>query len=180
MAIVTLAEVKTYLQISDTSQDTLIDALIPQVEQMFLKIRGIPFFTMIGDTTDTSADIEDVHRSDNDSSFPIKEELYYGQIIEDKETGYRATVDSINEDDSEITVDTNASATSEAVTFTIYPVASQLASSKIVGYFLSTSSGDGLKSESIGTYSYAKQDLKSGLPMDITMLIEEYQHTWET
>jgi hypothetical protein len=43
MAIVTRDEVKTFLQISDTSKDTLIDSLIPQVEADFLIIRNKAF-----------------------------------------------------------------------------------------------------------------------------------------
>jgi hypothetical protein len=45
MAITTLSEVKTFLQIpaTDTSKDVLIEALIPQVEADFLIIRNAPF-----------------------------------------------------------------------------------------------------------------------------------------
>lgn len=43
MAIVDLETVKTFLQISDSTYDALIQALIPQVEAHFEEIRGIPF-----------------------------------------------------------------------------------------------------------------------------------------
>lgn len=43
MPIVTIDAVKTYLQISVTTYDDLIDALIPPVEADYLKIRGVPF-----------------------------------------------------------------------------------------------------------------------------------------
>lgn len=43
MAITTLDSVKIFLQITDTTRDTLIEELIPQVEADFLLIRNIPF-----------------------------------------------------------------------------------------------------------------------------------------
>ena len=43
MAITTLANVKTLLNLSEPSKDAWITALIPQVESDFVKIRGKPF-----------------------------------------------------------------------------------------------------------------------------------------
>ena len=43
--IVTRETVKTILQITDTSQDALIDVLIPLVEEDYLNIRNLPFDT---------------------------------------------------------------------------------------------------------------------------------------
>ena len=45
MAITTLTFVKDYLDITDTSKDIKITALIPLVEQNYLDIRNIPFDT---------------------------------------------------------------------------------------------------------------------------------------
>lgn len=43
MAITTLAAVKSYLGIADTSKDVQITALIPYVEQVYLDIRNAPW-----------------------------------------------------------------------------------------------------------------------------------------
>lgn len=43
MAIITRAKAKTFLQITDTLKDDLIDALIPQVEADYLLIRNRAF-----------------------------------------------------------------------------------------------------------------------------------------
>jgi hypothetical protein len=45
MAITTLTQVKTILQISGTDQDALIEELIPLVEEQYLEIRNMPFET---------------------------------------------------------------------------------------------------------------------------------------
>jgi hypothetical protein len=45
MAITTLTQVKTVLQISGTDKDDLIEALIPLVEEHYLEIRNLPFET---------------------------------------------------------------------------------------------------------------------------------------
>ena len=49
MAIVTREQVKTFLQISGVDKDDLIDALIPQVEADYERIRNIPFDKVDGD-----------------------------------------------------------------------------------------------------------------------------------
>jgi hypothetical protein len=43
MAITTVTKVKSYLGISDTTQDSKISALIPLVEQQYLEIRNAPW-----------------------------------------------------------------------------------------------------------------------------------------
>ena len=41
--IITLAQVKSLLNITNTNSDTLISALIPEAEAKYLQIRNIPF-----------------------------------------------------------------------------------------------------------------------------------------
>jgi hypothetical protein len=52
MAIITRTTAKTLLQISDTTKDALIDALIPQVEGDFLLIRNKAFDEDSNDVTE--------------------------------------------------------------------------------------------------------------------------------
>lgn len=51
MAIVTREQVKTFLQIEGSDKDDLIDALIPEVESDYERIRNIPFDEIDGDVT---------------------------------------------------------------------------------------------------------------------------------
>jgi len=166
MAIVTRDEVKLYLQISTTTFDSLIDALIPQAEGLFLQVRGIDFFTFTGDITNTSNEITDI-----DEFTYVKA----GKIIEDLKGGLRELITLVEEEDDKITIENAATYSSDDAELTIYPYGSQLVASKIVGYFLSKSSANGLKQESIGTYDYTKFDNKTGLPTDIVAMIEQFQ-----
>lgn len=65
MAIITLAKAKTFLQISDTTKDTLITALIPQIEADYLLIRNAAF------------DVDD----DDATVYPDGSELTAAQMI---------------------------------------------------------------------------------------------------
>ena len=55
--IITLSQCKTLLQISGTSKDTLISALIPEAEAKYLQIRNFPFHQFYGTITNTSKEI---------------------------------------------------------------------------------------------------------------------------
>jgi len=71
MAITTLSKVKTILQISDTSQDDLIEALIPLVEADFLMIRNKAFDTEYNEDTE-----------EYDTIYPIGSELTAIRMIQ--------------------------------------------------------------------------------------------------
>lgn len=71
MAITTLEKVKTILQISDTSQDDLIEALIPLVEADFLMIRNKAFDTEYNEDTE-----------EYDTVYPIGSELTAIKMIQ--------------------------------------------------------------------------------------------------
>lgn len=107
MAIVTLSEVKTFLQITDTSKDTLITALIPAIEADYLKIRNYAF----------------------------------------------------DLDDDGVTI--------------IYPDGSDYTASLMIGYALNKNN-TGMKSESLGDYSYTKQDLIGEYPAEISKRIKTF------
>ncbi len=164
MSIVTREEVKTYLQINNIDSDNLIDMLIPQAEGLFLQVRGVDFFTFCGDITTASDEITNI-----DSYTYIKK----GCIIEDLNEGLRESVVYIDTD--KVKISNSATYSAEDRELTIYPLGSQLVASKIVGYFLSKTSATGLKQESIGTYDYTKFDNKTGLPIDIITMIEQFQ-----
>lgn len=171
MAIVTRDEVKTFLRIENVDQDALIDALIPQAEGLYLKIRGIDFFTFEGDLATTSTIITDI--ADDDFTYIKK-----GKVVEDLDNGFRAFVTLVEADENQITTNIAATYDGDNITLTIYPHGAQLVASKIIGYFLEKCSANGIKSESIGTYDYTKFDSMSGLPADITCLVEKYSTGW--
>jgi hypothetical protein len=176
MAIITRDEVKEILQITGTDQDTLIDTLIPQAEGMFLIVRGIPFFEIEADITTGDATITEV--LDNDilkvdvNSFLEASGIPEGTYVTEVNSWKKNRVSII---ENTIEMSANASATTENLLITIYPPNSKYASAKIIGYMLEKTSASGMKSENIGNYSYDKIDSKSGLPKDITALIQQYQ-----
>lgn len=172
MSVVTRDEVKTYLQITVATYDTLIDELIPQAEGLFLQKRGIPFFTFIGTTTAASAIINEI---EDDNDFEYIKKI---KIIENETLGIREKITLVEQDDEQITVENVIASTNEDVTFTIYPYGAQLATAKIIGYLMNKDSGNGYKSESIGNYRYDKFDSYTGLPVDIVSNIERYQTVW--
>ena len=171
MAIVTLDEVKTYLQITDTGQDNLINELIPQAEGLYLQVRGIDFFTFTGDITDTSAEITNI--ADEDFTY-----LKTNKIVDYDNESFRSRIITVDEDNNKIVCADDATLTAADSEIIIYPYGAQLTASKIIGYFLSKSSASGYQSENIGNYSYTKYDNNTGLPLDIVNMIEKYQGSW--
>jgi hypothetical protein len=110
MAIITLARAKLFLQITDTTRDALIEALIPEVEADYERLRNRDF------DVDSNDDIE-------------------------------------------------------------YPDGSELVAAQMIGFHLQPSmkSGGAMKSESIGSYSYTRDDNSAdGYPKSITCRIKRY------
>jgi hypothetical protein len=167
MAIVTRDEVKTFLQISGTAEDSLIDALIPQAEQAYKKLRAIPYFDFTGSTTAASDQITDIVLDDFDC---IEE----GLLIENKENGIREKITKVDVDNRLIEVENVIGSTLADIDFIIYPNASQLVASKIVQYFMDLDNMDGLKSESTGNYNREIDVNIAGLPRNIANMIDQY------
>lgn len=176
MAIITLAETKEILQITVSTFDTLITTLIPQAEGLFLIVRGIPFFEIEADITNSDATIDNILNSD--LAKVQKNDFLEATGI--PESTYVLEVNNVNDNRVNITENTiemsaNATATTEDILITIYPANSKYAAAKIIGYMLSKTNASGTISETVGTYSYTKFDNKSGLPSDIAALIKQYQ-----
>lgn len=176
MAIITRDEAKTILQITDSSKDSLIDVFIPQAEGMFLIVRGIPFFEIEADIETGSntilnmldRDLRNVEQNDYLQADGIPESTYVTDVRSWKEGRVNITENSI-------IMSSTALVTTEDLLIRIYPQNSKYASAKIIGFMLEKTSGSGMKSEDIGNYEYEKFDTKTGLPADITGLIQKYQ-----
>lgn len=167
MAIITTATVKTLLQISGSTYDSLIATLIPIAESMFLKIRGIEFFQIEGDITSGSANIENLSVTDMDK-------LRLGDRVYNSNIDGKITV--IDLDDSWIvTLDTNATGSEDNAEMIVYPRGYEYPLSKIIEYMMNKDSGTGYRSENIGNYSYTKFGKGTGIPLDIANMIERYQ-----
>lgn len=188
MAIVTRDEIKTFLQISDASKDTLIDNFLPIVESSYLRCRGIPFHQFEGDITNGLAIIDNIttneYTQDRRKKYyrkrwrltgfeDIKLNLYVEAIVNDV-SKMRGKVINIDEENMQITLDANASETIENVDITIYPENSQFVCAKIFQYFENLDNMDGLQSESVGNYSRQQEILSRGLPKSIATMVNQY------
>jgi hypothetical protein len=196
MGIVTRAEVKTYLQITTTEYDDLIDALLDPAEETYLAVRGIPFFTFQGDITNASAIIENIeyinpntntsyyyyqgirYITDNPNNFDGFENIEIRKLVVVAPLDVikiEGKVIDIDEDNTEITLDSDATETLTEQICTIYPTNYKFVVSKIVSYYMNTENMRGKKSVGIGTYNYTSEELLSGLPKGISGLITRYQ-----
>jgi hypothetical protein len=171
MAIITLAEVKAILQITDNTYDTLINTLIPIAERSYVKVRGIDFFITEVELTTGSPIMEIFYKIDLKR---IKKQDRI-ETRDDNGVGIRGLVTYIDFDNYEITLDSNSTVTNTEAEVITYPGNSDYIMSKIISWMIATDNATGFKSETFGTYNYTKFDPKSGLPMDIAGLIQEYQ-----
>jgi hypothetical protein len=174
MAIITRDEVKEILQITTTNYDSLIETLIPLAEGTFLKIRGREFFELKEVSITTGSPIIKSIDAIDYREIRLQDRI---KTLPESATDMDGTVIVLDNDNLEITLDSNATATDSDVDMIVYPRGSKYAAAKIVGYMLSKQNATGLQSEKIGTYSYAKFDNATGIPMDIVNLIERYQST---
>ena len=190
MAITTLEQAKLILQISTTTKNDLISALIPLVEDAYEEIRNKPFDTAvkIAVTSSASADgyvyvsfdgsAESVEVLNGDTAaivaMKIKQELYapyYNKSV------VGASVFLVHKYGSyqKITFDGNGSGVTATVTENerIYPSGAELTAIKMIGYSLQKNK-EGKTSESLGDYSVAF-DVSAGLyPKSITGSIKRF------
>lgn len=179
--IITPTQVKTLLQISGSTYDALISALIPEAEAKYLQIRGIPFTQIRGDITasdNTVSNIE-LYPLNNYKSYDA---VNHASYIERMEYLYSAA-QSIDSYVTDVDVDNNtielydaSSATATDVLFTVYPQGAKMAAAKIIGYMMNKNSQNGMMSESIGSYSYSKgaDSNAYGIPNDIVQSIKRF------
>lgn len=182
--IITTAQAKTLLQISGSSYDSLIAALIPEAEAKYLQIRNIPFTQIRGDIATGDATISNIELyPQNSVSFTNDFDVVNpANFINRLEYIFNSTyaiddyVTDIDGDNNTIEVSTNSTATATDVIFTVYPQGAKMAASKIISYMLNKNAMNGMQSESIGSYSYSKgsDSNQFGIPLDIVQSIKRY------
>lgn len=171
MPIITLAEVKEILQITDNTYDTLITTLIPIAENSFLDVRGIDFFISEVDLTNGSDVIEILNTNDL-IRFKKQDRM---ETRADDGSNLRGRIVYIDFDNAQMTLDSSSSVTESQAEIKVYPGNSDYAMSKIIAWMISSDNATGLKAETFGNYNYTKFDPVSGMPLDIANLIKSYQ-----
>ena len=176
MSIITVTEAKTYLQLpAGSTYDALIAALIPEAEAQFLKIRSIPFYEIEADIVSGSNEITDISDEDilrvEENDYLEAAGIVVSSIV-NKVENWKS--ERVNITENKIIIDNDATASTENLLIKVYPKGSKFATSKIIGYYMDKSTGTGVKSESIGSYSYTTDQNMAGLPESITKFIVQY------
>ena len=157
--LITRDQVKTYLQVSDTSLDTLIDTYLEAAEQAAQHYTNNSWdIETGGETTNASATIEGI-----DSS--IMKYLSVGNLVKIEAQGIeRAVITVVDKINNSITIDTAATATDTEAELVIntFPTAYKPTLARMINHNIkstkSTASPGELRQESIGTYSYQLGD----------------------
>jgi hypothetical protein len=187
--IITLAQVKSLLNISGTAKDTLISALIPEAEAKYLQIRNIPFMQIQADITSGDATVSNLKLYPCDVLNSLSSVLYdnstIAAFIDRTDYFYNSSqsidnyVTEIDVENNTIELDTAPAATATDVIFTVYPKGSKFVAAKLIQYFMQSNSMNGLQSESVGSYSYSRGGSQGGgnpfgVPDDIYKSIKRY------
>ena len=181
--IITLSQVKSLLNISGTSKDTLITALIPEAEAKYLQIRNYPFHQFYGNITNTSktitgitlypSTVRDLSISSYKStaSFINRMDYLYSSL-----KSIDNYVTEVNDTANSVEIDTAAGSTADSVVFTVYPQGSKLVAAKMIQYLMNKNAMSGLASESVGSYSVSwnSEGNPFGVPNDIYKSIKRY------
>ena len=166
--IVSLEEVKTNLQITTTEYDTIITNLIPQVDAIMLRIRGIEYFTLEADGTNSTL---------SNITYSQVETARRRQMLEstyDDGTLLRSVIKYINKKTNVIELETAIATPFTKTIITVYPLGSQFIASKLVAFYMYKQDNN-LTNENIGSYSYTKEETRDGIPISIYNSIEKYQ-----
>jgi hypothetical protein len=187
--IITLAQVKSLLNISGTAKDTLISALIPEAEAKYLQIRNIPFMQIQADITSSDATVSNLKLYPCDVLNSLSSVLYgnntVSSFIDRTDYFYNSAqsidnyVTEIDVENNTIELDTAPSATATDIIFTVYPKGAKFVAAKLIQYFMQSNSMNGLQSESVGSYSYSRGGSQGGgnpfgVPDDIYKSIKRY------
>ena len=193
MAITTLAQAKLILGITGTTQDALITALIPMVEQDYLAIRNRPFdigatLTIntgagvagnITVTIDGGATIVAVLAGDTATRVAWKIKLAIGDGYHYTSTisGAVLTITSIYAD-TEVTVtftDTDTTGVTATVSDTdvIYPTGAEMTAIEMIEHRLSKKPV-GVASESLGDHSVSYAAMNGKYPIEVTKGIKRF------
>jgi hypothetical protein len=179
--IITLTQVKALLNISGTSKDTLITALIPEAEAKYLQIRNFPFLQIKADISNGDKTVSNVliYPYSNVMSFEY-ETATAVEYLNRMDYVYGSTIDNYITDidiySNTFELDTASSTSATQVTFTIYPQGAKMIAAKLIQYLMSSNSMNGLQSESVGSYSWSKGSAGNpfGVPDDIFKSIKRY------
>jgi hypothetical protein len=181
--IITLAQVKSLLNISGTSKDTLISTLIPEAEAKYLQIRNIPFLQISGNITSGDKTISDIR------IYPLTFEPYYidgvsrfVNYVNRMEYLFNSTysidnyITDIDAFMNSLEIDTAPGSTQAATIFTVYPQGSKMTAAKMIKYLMNSNSMSGLQSESVGSYSWSASGEGNpfGVPNDIYKSIQRF------
>ena len=181
--IITLAQCKVLLGITSTANDTLINALIPEVEAKYLQIRNIPFFQIYGNLISTDKTVTSL------IPYPVTNAYYTGtyngltaQYLNRLEYLFNATnaidnyITDIDHVNNTLELDTAASTTADSVIFTVYPQGAKLTAAKMIQYLMNSNSMSGLTGESVGSYSWSASGDGNpfGVPNDIYKSIKRF------
>ena len=181
--IITLAQVKSLLNISGTAKDTLISAMIPEAEAKYLQIRNIPFLQIQGDLTTGDKTIADIRVY----PYTLETQLMNGVgitslFLNRMEYLFNSTnsidnyITDIDTTYNTIEIDSAATTTAGNVIFTVYPQGAKLTAAKMIKYLMGANSFSGLQSESVGSYSWSagSDGNPFGVPSDIYKSIKRY------
>ncbi len=181
--IITLAQAKALLNITGTSKDTLMTALIPEAEAKYLQIRNIPFTQIQGELNAGDKTVSNIRL------YPYS--YLSGSIGNQKTTAafldrFEYLYNSANSIDNYITdvdinnnsveIDTASTGTASNVIFTIYPQGAKYTAAKLISYLSQSNAMNGLQSESVGSYSWSagSEGNPFGVPTDIYKSIKRY------
>jgi hypothetical protein len=180
--IVTRAEIKALLQITGTTQDTLIDALIPLVNNDIFEITNNRFldtniryssntFTL----SNTGKTIVDGNSRFLDYDFAGVQHI---NIMGSKYNDNNYKVTSITA--STITLDSGSEIINESgnniyITRVNYPASLKMIVAHMIKFKLNKNIGNGLKSENIDGYSYTLDDVSVGYPATINAMLTKYK-----
>jgi len=179
--IITLAQVKSLLNISGTSKDTLISALIPEVEAKYLQIRNIPFLQIQGTIKNGDKTVSNIkiypqgqflsiiESSRSTVNYLNRMEYLFGSTIDN----YITDIDS---NSNTLEIDTASATTATDVIFTVYPQGAKMTAAKMIKYLMNSNSMSGLQSESVGSYSWSASGEGNpfGVPNDIYKSIQRF------
>ena len=181
--IITLAQCKSLLNITDTTKDAIITALIPEAEAKYLQIRNFPFIQIKGSITAADKTVSNI------TLYPyttLEDSYEYNRLsvtfLDRMEQVYNSAnnidtyITDIDYDNGTFELAVASGKTATDAIFTIYPAGSKFTAAKIIQYLMQSNSMTGLQSESVGSYSYSRGSAGNpyGVPDDIFKSIKRF------
>lgn len=177
--ITNLANVKTALSITGVTEDDIINFLIPQIEQDYLRIRNKPFDMGIALTVTSGATADGDLEVDIDGGkflVPVKAgnnslvvagriEQYVGRYFNARQDGTTVYLYGF----IDVTFDPMLTGTTASVSAldTIYPVGSELIAIKMIQWHKDRIKNLGVQAESLGDWSVTYGQMQNDYPKNI-------------